>query len=82
LDSPDQGSVFIHDKDINQMKDRAKSRVRRSEIGFVFQFHYLLEEFTVLENALMPIIVRHGTASKEDCDWVEYILERVGMSAR
>ncbi len=81
LDSPDKGSVFIHDKDINKLKDRAKSRVRRSEIGFVFQFYNLVQNLTVEENILLPLIMdgkKPSTYEKE----LEEILEIVGLTQK
>jgi len=54
IDSPTAGKVYIDGKDIFKMKDTALARFRNKNIGFVFQFHYLLPEFTALENVLIP----------------------------
>lgn len=81
LDSPDQGNVFIHDKDINKLKDRAKSRVRRSEIGFVFQFYNLVQNLTVEENILLPLIMDGKKPSAYEKE-LEEILEIVGLTQK
>lgn len=81
LDSPDQGKIFIHDKDINQLKDREKSRVRRTQIGFVFQFYNLVQNLTVEENILLPLIMdgKKPTSSTKE---LEDILEIVGLTEK
>lgn len=80
LDSPDQGKIFIHDKDINQLKDREKSRVRRTQIGFVFQFYNLVQNLTVEENILLPLIMdgKKPASTKK----LEDILEIVGLTEK
>ncbi len=54
IDKPTKGEVFINGKNINRMKDRELAKFRNKNIGFVFQFHYLLPEFTALENVIIP----------------------------
>ena len=56
--------------------------LRSVRIGFVFQFHYLLDEFTCLENALMPIVVKRGQATPEEIERVKALMERVGLSTQ
>ncbi len=79
LDSPDKGNVFIHDMDINKMKDRAKSRVRRSQIGFVFQFYNLVQNLTVEENIFLPLIMDGKKPASYEKE-LEDILEIVGLT--
>jgi lipoprotein-releasing system ATP-binding protein len=55
------------------------AKLRGESIGFVFQFHYLLDEFTCLENALMPISIRKGAPDKADIEAAKVILRRVGL---
>jgi len=64
LDKPDSGELFVNDKAIHDMNDKNLSRFRNSDIGFVFQFHHLLPEFTALENVLMPGLIK-GTNKSE-----------------
>ena len=58
LDKPDSGELFINGKPVHQMNDKAISNFRNSDIGFVFQFHHLLPEFTALENVAMPGLIK------------------------
>jgi lipoprotein-releasing system ATP-binding protein len=57
LDRPDSGSVFFDDRDVGRLKGRALSSFRNTNIGFVFQFHQLLPEFTALENVCIPAYI-------------------------
>jgi len=79
LDTLDQGEILIHNKDINRMKDKEKSRMRRTQIGFVFQFYNLVQNLSVEENILVPLIMegkKPASYKKE----LENILEIVGLS--
>src|SRR5271156_268358 len=64
LDKPDSGKVLIGDTDLLQLPSKKQARFRNKHIGFVFQFHHLLPEFTAAENVAMPLWIR-GTAQKE-----------------
>lgn len=79
LDVATGGSVLINGKNTAHLTDNELAAVRSDEIGFVFQFHYLLDEFTCLENALMPITLRHGEATKAQRNRVIKLLRRVGL---
>ena len=67
LDRPTSGQVFIDGIDINQHNDKQLARFRNQQIGFVFQFHQLLPEFTAIENVMLPALIR-GTSTKE-AEW-------------
>jgi lipoprotein-releasing system ATP-binding protein len=67
LDSEYKGSVLIDNIDYAKLNDEKKSQIRNTKIGFVYQFHHLLPEFTALENIAMPLIIRgmHSAEAKE-----------------
>ena len=79
LDQPTSGLVSIDGVDISTLDSNGLADLRNDKIGFVFQFHHLLAEFTCLENALMPIFISKGQASSEDEARVKALLERVGV---
>jgi len=81
LDRPDSGTVRVGENDIHALRGRALDTLRNETLGFVFQFHFLLPEFTALENVMMPRLVAgsaHGEAMKVAASW----LERVGLAER
>ncbi|MCI0488183.1 MAG: ABC transporter ATP-binding protein [Blastocatellia bacterium] len=81
LDRPDRGSVKLGEFDIFKLGDVDLARFRNKEIGFIFQFHHLLPEFTALENAMMPLLINRsqkGAAKSR----AESVLESVGLTSR
>lgn len=82
LDTPTEGTVLINGVDISTLEDNEMAQLRNDQIGFIFQFHYLLEEFTCLENALMPLTIRDGEVSENDRDHVIGLLGRVGLGTQ
>ena len=58
LDHPSSGSLFIHGQLADDLNEKQRSRLRNKELGFVYQFHHLLAEFSALDNVAMPLIVR------------------------
>ncbi len=81
LDKPDEGEVFVDGRSIWKMNDRERSDLRNSRMGFIYQFHHLLPEFTALENVAMPLLIRGETtavAAKRAAD----LLEKVGLDQR
>ena len=81
LDVPSQGSVFVRGKNIAAMSDRDRSRLRNQELGFVYQFHHLLNEFSALENAAMPMLIA-GTKRSDAFERASNLLDRVGLVHR
>ena len=74
LDSPDSGSVLYDGQDVLSMKGSSLARFRTQNIGFVFQFHQLLPEFTALENVMMPALIG-GMKQKEASARAKELLE-------
>lgn len=81
LDKPDSGSVTLAGTDITQLKDRELSDFRNRHIGFVFQFHQLLPEFSALENVMMPALIAGIPNSKARCQGLE-LLDFLNLSDR
>ena len=81
LEAPDSGGVFINGQDVANSSDKVRTQVRRSEIGFVYQFHHLLPEFTALENVMMPQRIL-GKSKREAGQRAEDLLTRLGLSSR
>lgn len=79
LDKPTDGKVYINGKRTDLMKKKELANVRNNMIGFIFQFHYLLPEFTVLENVLMPFRM-NKKVKKEDILRAEELIELVGLT--
>jgi len=79
LDQPTSGLVSIQGVDISKLDSDGLAQLRNDKIGFVFQFHHLLAEFTCLENAVMPILISQGKVSKEETERTLKLLERVGV---
>jgi lipoprotein-releasing system ATP-binding protein len=82
LDTPTEGSVLIDGIDISSLDSDGLASVRGNKIGFVFQFHHLLDEFSCLENALMPVTIQKGAPSREDTAYAIKLLERVGLGTQ
>ena len=80
LDLPTDGDVVIDGVDTTVMNRRQLARLRNETIGFVFQFHYLLPEFSVLENVLMPFRIRYGAVTPEARKQAVELLEVVGLT--
>ena len=81
LDALDAGSVRIGDQDLGAMKPDALTAFRNHHVGFVFQFHHLLPEFTALENAGMPMRIARMPGDERD-GRARALLERVGLAGR
>ena len=82
LDVPTNGDMFIDEKKINYKNEKIKNRIRNEKIGFVFQFHYLLNEFTALENVMMPALINKNLDKKEIKKRALELLTLVGLSER
>jgi len=81
LDRPEEGEVLVDGQSLWQMSDSERSDMRNSRMGFIYQFHHLLPEFTALENVAMPLLIRGEStaiAAKRATD----LLDKVGLSQR
>ena len=81
LDSPDGGRVVLDDMDMTLLGDAARTAARRGQIGFIYQFHHLLPEFSALENIVIPQLA-HGVARTAAHARAQHLLERVGVADR
>ncbi|CAD0183631.1 Lipoprotein-releasing system ATP-binding protein LolD [Ruegeria sp. THAF57] len=81
LDTPDAGTVEIAGQSVTGKGDRTRTALRRQDVGFVYQFHHLLPEFTALENITLPQLA-NGVSEKDAQRRAMTLLDRVGVSAR
>ncbi|HVY79688.1 MAG TPA: lipoprotein-releasing ABC transporter ATP-binding protein LolD [Steroidobacteraceae bacterium] len=81
LDRPTSGQVLVDGRDIHSLSERERGELRNQALGFVYQFHHLLPEFSALENVAMPLLVRRMPTS-EAKDRAREILARVGLGQR
>ncbi len=81
LDIPSAGQVYINGIDIHKLSDKQRAQFRNQHIGFIYQFHHLMMEFTALENVAMPLMIR-GDKPKVALQAAKDMLEQVGLSHR
>ena len=81
LDSPTSGEIIFNKNDIENLNEKEKALMRNKEIGFVYQFHHLLPEFTALENVSLPMLIS-GFHSEEALEKSNYLLKKVNLNNR
>jgi lipoprotein-releasing system ATP-binding protein len=81
LDTPSSGMLLIDGKDVTNMSDKERSEMRNRMLGFVFQYHHLLPDFTALENVIMPLLIA-GKSRTEAQEIAENLLKEVGLENR
>ena len=81
LDSPTRGELYVRGESSEDLNDKSKSRLRNEFFGFIYQFHHLLNEFTALENTMMPLMIRNQT-TKEASAKAQDLLIRIGLEHR
>ncbi|PNK61425.1 lipoprotein-releasing ABC transporter ATP-binding protein LolD [Psychrobacter sp. FDAARGOS_221] len=82
LDVPTSGEVWLHGECLNQMDETERGNMRNQHLGFIYQFHHLLPEFTAIENVAMPLLLRNSVPIKQARDEAVSLLERVGLGHR
>ena len=80
LDEPTSGKVFIDGTETSRLSKNALADIRNKKIGFVFQFHYLLPEFTAIENVLMPYRISKGAVDKGAVERAKELMEITGLA--
>ena len=81
LDTPTAGEVFVTGQQMSKLSDTARGSLRNRALGFVYQFHHLLPEFTALENVMLPVLL-NGTSVPDASDRARRLLESVGLGHR
>ncbi len=81
LERPDSGAVLIDGEDCGELSDERRTLLRRTELGFVYQFHHLLPEFSALENVMLPQMIA-GTGRRRAREKAAALLDRVGLAPR
>lgn len=81
LDSPTSGYVSIDNENLQQMNSNQLCQLRNKKLGFIYQFHHLLPEFTALENTLMPLIIGNKN-DQHGKEYANYILNKLGLGKR
>lgn len=81
LDSPSSGDIIIDNISTSDKKDSVKTQIRRNKIGFIYQFHNLLPEFSALENAALPLLIQ-GKSKDESFSAAKEALTKVGLNDR
>lgn len=80
LDQPTSGEVHINGERTDRLNKKALAMLRNKTLGFIFQFHYLLPEFSAFENVLMPFRIGHGQVSSEKIEQAHHLMELVGLT--
>ncbi|AKB50541.1 Lipoprotein releasing system ATP-binding protein LolD [Methanosarcina barkeri str. Wiesmoor] len=81
LDTPSSGTLLIDRNNVTNMSDKERSEIRNRMLGFVFQYHHLLPDFTALENVMIPLLIA-GKKRKEAKETAEKLLKEVGLEDR
>lgn len=81
LDRPTSGRILLEGRDIGALDENARARLRNEKLGFVFQFHFLLPEFTLIENVALPML-RRGLRERDARERARLVLERLDLGHR
>ncbi len=80
LDKPTSGRVILDDQEISSLKEEELAEMRNAKLGFVYQFHFLLPEFSALENVMMPMLARGRSSLNQAKERASDLLDRLGLS--
>jgi lipoprotein-releasing system ATP-binding protein len=81
LDIADQGKIYIDNIECGKASDKARTKLRNKKIGFIYQFHHLLPDFTAIENVTMPLLIS-GVKQSEAIRKAQQMLKKLGLEAR
>ena len=81
LDRPESGKIFLNDSEVSGSSDQARTALRNSSIGFIFQFHFLIKELTAIENVALPLR-KSGMGEKESKERSFAVLEKLGLGSK
>ncbi len=79
LDQPESGEIIFDGKDITSYSKSELAAFRNKQLGFVFQLHHLMPQLSLWENVLLPILPQGNKITKEQKDWAEYLIKKVGI---
>ena len=82
LDKPDSGSVKINNLNLHGISEKELSSIRNRQFGFIYQFHHLLNDFTAIENIMMPLIIRRGSNVEKNSSTFNKIIKKLSLSSR
>lgn len=82
LDTPTSGEVWLHGVCLNHLNEAQRGKLRNEHLGFVYQFHHLLAEFSATENVAMPLLMRHDVSIEKAKERANELLDKVGLSHR
>lgn len=80
LDAPTEGELYLQGQPTRTLDDQQRTHLRNQSLGFVFQFHHLIPAFNVLDNVLMPLMIRHGKPTIDDKQRARELLAAVGLA--
>lgn len=80
LDQPTTGELYLSGQATRDLTDHKRTLLRRESIGFVFQFHHLIEAFSAVDNVMMPMMIKSGRPQANTRQWAEHLLEAVGLA--
>ncbi len=79
LDKPDSGSVKINHLNLHSISEKELSSIRNRQFGFIYQFHHLLNDFTAIENIMMPLIIRGGNYAEKNSSTFNKIIKKLSL---